>query len=371
MWLNRRGPPIHQILFLSLVLGTIVWSTQTQMMRYYIVITPFLCIVSALVLQKWSDWHQGSAVLAKMAVILFTIWGVVTFTCIVIENRDPLATSIGLESRYKYLQRKLLTSYIDLAERVKQLPKQRKVLLFGGSRTYYYEGSVVAASPFDEHPIIEMLKNGEDADYLWRELRSAGYTHLVVLHGDGQRTRGYEPYQWTEKAIAEYQKLISHYVQPIYYSKDQQVIYQLLEKPNFIKPLKKGKPLFTEPLPVVTKVQSLIDTNKGIRQHEKAIMNWKKIQEIVPYWWVPYQIAAWHYYQLQKPGIAVALYQKAESLGWLDATGYAILADGMARQGDFVAAKKYFKEALKQKPDFETAKQGLNQVEKILSTIKK
>lgn len=58
IWKERRGPPVFKILVFSIIAATLIWSSQTKMMRYYISTMPMLCILIAVVLSKSTGVFQ-------------------------------------------------------------------------------------------------------------------------------------------------------------------------------------------------------------------------------------------------------------------------------------------------------------------------
>ncbi len=367
-WIQRRGPPEIQILIGSVLAALLLWSTQTQITRYTIPIIPMLCILCALVMEKWTAWHASSGTVARLAVLFLGFWGVLLFFEIGLATWDPMGAAVGLETKSAYLNRKLMNDYSGMAEAVNRLPADSKIMLFGDSRAYYYNRPVTAASVFNDHPLITMLKQGQDAQAIWNELKQKGYTHLLVSPNEAIRVRSYETFSWNEASVQTYQKLLSCYMEPVAIYR-QMVLYQLAKTPLLDRPLKTGRPLFVESSAMVEKVRNLLAQAGGNRP-ESSLAHWEKVRELVPQWPVPYQMMGWFYYQLQRYQEAAQWYARANELGVPDARTLFLWGQCSAVSGDFTTAKGCFEKALRLQPDFSEARQGLKQVEKLLTQSK-
>lgn len=364
-WLNRRGPPRWQLLIWSVVAGSLIWSTQTQIMRYYIPMIPLLCVLTALAIERWINWQPLAGMLTKIVVISLAAWCAGLFMTIEISNHDQIGVALGREARARYLERKLMNSYTNMADQINRLPDKSKIMIYGDARSYYYQQSVTVATVFDQHPLIAKLQAGQTAEQIWQSLRAQHYTHVMVHHSEAQRTRGYEVFDWQEKDITTYQQLVSQYLNPVAIHK-QQILYEVMAQPQPEQPVKPGRPLFTESFPTVNQVRMLLSQNRRPTSNWQAIKNWERVRALVPQWWVPYHMLGWYYYQLKQPEKALQLYMQAESLGWLDPNGYYILASHSAQKGNFILARKYFLAALQQAPDFSQAQRGLEQVNRLM-----
>ncbi len=366
---RRRGPPSWQLMFWTIILGSLIWTSQTQIMRYYIPLLPVLCLLIVILLERWQQWHMLSGTLVKAGVVVLTLWGSLTFMGIGVANWDPVGVTLGLESRAAYLNRKLMNSYAVMADAVNQLPSRSRILIYGDSRSFYYKRDVTTATVFNDHPLIKALSQHQSAEQIWRSWRAQGYTHFLVFHGEAQRLRGYESYQWDDQALSTYQVLTSRYMVPVKIYQ-QQILYRLEDQPVLQLPVKAGQPLFTVAMDILQQVQVLLNATARQQDPSQEMSQWKKIQTLVPGWWVPYQVLGWYHAQRRDMAEAYRLYARADALGWLNPQGYYFLGIMDARSGHYALAASYLQAALAQAPGFTAAQQALNQIREMTPGLK-
>jgi hypothetical protein len=84
----------------------------------------------------------------------------------------------------------------------KNLPLSSKILLLGEARGLYLQRGHVAASVFDEPPLIRWAREARSGEELAERLRREGITHLVVNLGEAQATKGYRVLAFDDQELA-------------------------------------------------------------------------------------------------------------------------------------------------------------------------
>ncbi|MCD4813258.1 glycosyltransferase family 39 protein [bacterium] len=360
----RRGPPIQLVMLLTCLATAVLWSSQTQITRYYIPALPLLTILCAAVIKQWQTWNKLLGSIARLTTLGLVFWGLLCTAGIAIPSWDPVGAFLGLESRDTYLARRLMSSYHGMAKQVNQLPDPVKVLLVGETRTYYFSKPATAATVYDTNPWIDWIDRAENSRAVWERLRAQGYTHVFVHSQEAVRTRGYEKYHWNDAALQKLRELQTWYLKPIATDR-QQWIFEIVDTPDLAQPVKTGRPLYTydsEVTRVVGEHNSRVYFYLQQGKMVDARATWMRMIELTPDWLVPYTNLGWYYLQNNMPVEALQMYQKADRMGWLDPGSYNNLGVQYMSRGDHVNAEKRFRLALILKPDFEVAKKNLDAV---------
>ncbi len=358
---RRRGPPVWMALAITTGLAALIWSSQTQITRYFTPVFPLLAVLCAAVLDRWEKWNRLLGLVGRAGVLGLAAWGLAVTWNLGLANWDPVGASLGLESRASYLDRKLMNSYSALARKVNQLPGKVKVLLVGETRSYYFTRPVTAATVYDYNPFIDWIAAAPSAEAVWQQLRQEGYTHLAIYYPEASRTRGYEPYRWDGPALERLRQLLAHYVQGLAVNGEQR-LYRVREEPRTDLPVKLGRPLFTyDPEVVGTVLQHHRQAGMALRQGklQDARARWMRILQLAPEWDLPYAELGWYHLQVNQPEEAFRLYQAADRLGWLDPGSYNNLGVQYLRRNQINAARRCFTQALELDPELEIVKKNL------------
>lgn len=361
-WRARRGPPAERWLLLTLGASALIWTSQTQIARYFIPAFPVFAVLGGRVLDMWESALPAAGRLGRWSVLGFAFWGL----ALVVGNLglrywDPLGVSLGLESRAAYLDRLLLNSYLPLARQISLLPARSKTMLFGESRAYYFTRSVTASTVYDEQPLLTWLDQGPTAEAVWKKLRQEGYSHLAVLEMEAVRTRGYEPYPWSPAALRRWQELQARYLTPLWV-KNRQWLYALAGRPDLTLPVLQGRPLYACDPGALGKIiahSAAAQEAVGRRDWQDARAEWMRIRELAPDWGEPYSMQAWLDLQAGDMEKAFAGYRRAAELTRLDAVASANLGILSLRRGEWGRARECLEWALFQEPDLEPARNAL------------
>ncbi|MEW6516668.1 MAG: tetratricopeptide repeat protein [candidate division FCPU426 bacterium] len=364
-WAGRRGPPGLWCFLATALLAVLAWSSQTQITRYLIPVFPVLAVLAGVVLSRWQARHRVLGMLGLAGVLGFWIWSFGVTLGICLPNYDPFGVLLGREPRWAYLDRRLMNTYAPMARQVNALPPESRVLIFGETRSYYFERPVTAATVYDYNPLLEWIAAADSAETVWRRLKQEGYTHVLVHEAEAARTRGYEPYRWNDAAVQRWQELAARYWRETS-AYGQLRLFSVREQPDLSRPVKAGKPLFTFDPELVGKLmwgyqQALAVLQKG--DYEGVRVRWQKLTEMAPDWGKPYADLGWLSLQTGQQEQAFAYYQQADRLLDLDAGSYNNLGVLYLRHNDPEAAKRCFRQALDMQPDLAAARENLERLE--------
>lgn len=365
-WAARRGPPAAWCFLATAAAAVLAWSSQTQITRYLIPVFPVLAVLSAVALNQWEARHAFLGGLGRLGVLGFWLWSFGVTLAIGLPNYDPFGVLLGREARWAYLDRKLLNSYAPLARQVNALPPRSKVLLFGETRSYYFDREVTAATVYDYNPLLEWIARAESGEEVWRRLRQEGYTHVLVHGAEAARTRGYEPRRWTGADVRRWQELEARYWRPAAAHGAQQ-LFEVRAEPDPGAPVKAGRPLFAYDPDLLGKIiagyqQASVALQKG--DHEGARLRWLQLTRIAPDWGPAYVDLAWLSLRTERQDEAFAFYQQADRLIVLDPGSYNNLGVLYQRAGQIEDAKRCFRLALAAAPGLTAARDNLESLEK-------
>jgi 4-amino-4-deoxy-L-arabinose transferase-like glycosyltransferase len=365
-WASRRGPPIVWCLLATALAAVLAWSSQTQITRYLIPVFPIVAVLSALVLNQWQARHALLGGLGRLGVLGFWLWSFGVTLGIGLPNWDPFGVLLGLEPRWAYLDRRLMNSYTPMARRVNALPPDSRVLVFGETRAFYFDRPVTAATVYDYNPLLEWISQAGSAEAVWQRLRQEGYTHVFVHGQEAARTRGYEPYRWTDADVRRWQELSARYWRLVSASGSQQ-LFSVLAEPDASQPVKTGRPLFAYDPGLLGKLLLGYQQGWAILQQgdpDGARARWQQLTVLAPDWGQPYLDLAWLSLQASQQDEAFAFCQQADRLMTLDPGSYNNLGVLYQRAGQVEAAKRCFRQALALAPDLAVARDNLESLER-------
>jgi tetratricopeptide (TPR) repeat protein len=259
----------------------------------------------------------------------------------------------------------MITSYAPAAREVNRLPLDSRLLFFGESRSYYFQRPVTAATVFDTQPLLVWLDTKNSAQEVWEELRGQGYTHLFVQAQEALRTRNYEPYRWSDGAVARWNELQAHFLAPVFASRDQ-VLYAVLPHARLDRQVKQGRPLFAYAPEVIGQMiplfkQAVQALQQGRLPEAEALG--KRCQELTPGWEQTYLFLGDLYYQENRQAESLRSYEQADAMAVLEAPVYNNLAAAYLNRQQYAKAGFYLRRALEQDPTLETARQNLSILE--------
>lgn len=173
----RRLRGLYPLLAVALFY-LVAWFCLRQNVRFLLPVLPIGAVAAAWVLaesRRWPSWPRRAALAAVMAILL----GQATLPLKRALPHFPVA--LGLESREQYLLRCEPTYGMALHSNA-LLPHGARVLS-QEMRALYFDAEMVRESVFRRKTgYHERLASPKD---LASELRSAGYTHLLLAQGEG------------------------------------------------------------------------------------------------------------------------------------------------------------------------------------------
>lgn len=173
----RRLRGLYPLLVVALFY-LLAWFCLRQNVRFLLPVFPIGAVAAAWVLaesQRWPNWPRRAALGAVMAILLGQ-------TILPLKRALPqFPVALGLESREQYLLRCEPTFGMALRSNALLPPGAR--VLSQELRALYFDAEMVRESVFRRKTHYhERLTSPRD---LARELRSAGFTHLLLAQGEG------------------------------------------------------------------------------------------------------------------------------------------------------------------------------------------
>jgi len=167
-------------------------------------------------------------------------------------NRDPWGVALGFQTKEDYLGTQR-PSYpcpyygtINWANR--NLPKDAKILFIGECRGYYSKRKFICAAAADFAPVIEYIKESENAEGLYLTFNREGITHFLVNLKEAIRLKGYDIFHWDKKEFEIFCNFWDKYIKELY-GTNGVYLYEILsieeaEKPhqapiNFVRELER------------------------------------------------------------------------------------------------------------------------------------
>ena len=131
----------------------------------------------------------------------------------VLSYIQPAKVVLGGQSREQYLGQKLFY-YRGVSAANALLGQNTRVLYFGETRGYYYNGDHYTPSFHDINPLIETANLVDSAGSLAQQLAKQGFTHLFVAHFDVKRL-GWED-RFTANGLAVWKSFQKTYLKSLY-----------------------------------------------------------------------------------------------------------------------------------------------------------
>jgi tetratricopeptide (TPR) repeat protein len=135
-------------------------------------------------------------------------------------NRDPWGVALGFQTKEDYLGTQR-PSYpcpyygtINWANR--NLPKDAKILFIGECRGYYSKRKIICATAADFAPVIEYIKESENAEDLYLTFNREGITHFLVNLKEAIRLKGYNIFHWDKKEFEIFCNFWDKYIKELY-----------------------------------------------------------------------------------------------------------------------------------------------------------
>lgn len=211
---------IKQIALYSL-LYFLIWVMTGKVLRFLVVIIPFLSILTAYCLiriEEKGKWWKITRFIVVISIISnFFLFG---YTESLVE---PFPVALGIESRKEYLLRKL-PYYKGMEFINNNLPKDAKILFIGETRSYYCNHQYIASTVFDLNPVVEIANSSRDEEEMLEKLKGLGITHIFYNAKEAERLeKGYHIFYWTNKGYRVNEKFKKKYLKCIYKQKSMYV----------------------------------------------------------------------------------------------------------------------------------------------------
>jgi|GEM_PF-1893918 len=137
-----------------------------------------------------------------------------------VSTYQPLSLISGTISKDKYLSDSRpgypYPSYNVYKYANETLPEDAKILIFGDAKCLYINRRFAAFSVEGLNPLIEYLRNSGSGDEVYLNLKSDGFTHLIVNAPEGIRTAGYGNFYFNKEDIVKLDGFWKKYITELY-----------------------------------------------------------------------------------------------------------------------------------------------------------
>ncbi len=222
----ERGWRFLRNLSLALMM---VWFLSSWISRYLLPALPFMALLTGFLgdrlAERFGRWGSGIAVLLLVAAV--AAQGGSTIRQSPIHKAWAASFSLaGQPERGLRIASRFHPSLEAAAFVNARLPESAKILFLGETRVYYFQRTVVAPSPYDEHPIAKLAAAGPDPGTVRDRLAGQGYTHILVCWPEWERLgRQYYSRLWEHGEI----EAADHFVRtlPAVYSDRRVTVFSL------------------------------------------------------------------------------------------------------------------------------------------------
>ncbi|MBI3291223.1 MAG: hypothetical protein HYZ73_00180, partial [Elusimicrobia bacterium] len=189
VWSFRPTARSYWSLRVTFIGWWLLWSLSTSMSRLLIpVLAPLsLAIAAAL---RWGQLPRLLKTLFHLVMFLFVLangsW--IAYYYSLLGGWRSVTGGLSRSEFLSHTQQTYPSPYYSAMEYINQhLPPTGKVLFIGECRSYYCERPFLAASVFNEQPIVTLLKQAGDETDLCRRLKAQGVTHLFLNAAEAVR----------------------------------------------------------------------------------------------------------------------------------------------------------------------------------------
>jgi len=162
--------------------NAVVWSTQSQQLRFLLPILPIVTVAGVWSLSILTSGRSGARALATAAVALLGGTAAVNLAIAAVEigSVSPAAAILGRESRESYLRRKL--AYFELYERLnRELGPDGRVLLVNMRNDgYLLDVPFVSDSVLEDYTVGRIVNEAASVGEVRDGIRRLGATHILV-----------------------------------------------------------------------------------------------------------------------------------------------------------------------------------------------
>ena len=210
----KKGTKIIKQLGIYVILYFFVWIVTGKVLRFLVVIIPYLSILTAYSLicieKKGKRWKAVRLVLVVSIMSNFFLFGYLQTVV------DPFPVALGIQTRKEYLESKL-DYYKGMKFINNNLPKEAKILFIGETRGYYCNRCYITNSVFDLNPIVEIANNSKSAEEMLEKLKNMGITHILYNDREAERLeKGYHIFYWNDNGYEINKNFKQKYLQCIY-----------------------------------------------------------------------------------------------------------------------------------------------------------
>ncbi|MEE8425434.1 MAG: hypothetical protein V3S11_06375 [Elusimicrobiota bacterium] len=165
----------------ALIAIWLCWWPASGMVRFFLPGLALLAFASADALARARPSWLRALLMAAAAAL--AVDGIMIFSGITSSSDSPAYQIYGM-SKEEYLSHSRFTypsSYYKAARWIgKNTPKDARVLVVGGGRSYYLERPFIANSPLDVDVLTFWLKSSSTPEELSRRFHEAGVSHMLV-----------------------------------------------------------------------------------------------------------------------------------------------------------------------------------------------
>ncbi len=191
-FLNKKKNLFIKYLWICFGVSYLMWSLTTTYIRHFFSSFSVISILTAYYINEAfkNSLKQIIKAIYLLAMFLNTVYLTNYFT---LERRfEPV---FGFITREEYLSKSRMRypypSYSMYRYINNNLPADSKILIFGDSRSFYLTLHHQTASVFDKHPLIEVVEESKDGEEIYKRLKKAGFTHILLNLAEGYRTKAY------------------------------------------------------------------------------------------------------------------------------------------------------------------------------------
>jgi len=252
----------------------VLWAPDTKV-KYYSPAIPALSVAVAFAIAKTGEINKlmGNIFLwVFIFLITVNLLFMVPFAQVVYK---PFSILSGSLSRDKYLSVSRPSypcpSYGAYMYANEKLSSDAKILIFRDSKNYYLKRKFVTSDVVGHNPLIEFIRNAEDADEFYNYLKQNNFTHIIINIPEAIRTAVYGTLYFQKKDFIILNKFWEKYIRKIY-GLNNVFLYEILSSEEAAKP-------HTAPLNTVVQTYSIFKMRAAEGSMKSA--NWQDALEII------------------------------------------------------------------------------------------
>ena len=207
-------------LFLYALIGWLVWSLSSTMVRFLMPVYPIAAIIIAHYVNSrdYSSLKNIMRVLVIFCVLSSCFWASLLFYLqgrweVVLGqvSKEDFLSKTATKAQYPY------THYSALQFVNKELPADSKTLIIGDGRSFYIKKNFVVSSVFDLSPIVEYAKHSKNGKEMYENMRKDDISHLILNLAEAIRlARGYKIFGWDDKSLTVFNDFWNNHVKEIF-----------------------------------------------------------------------------------------------------------------------------------------------------------